>query len=137
NLVGAKLAARRLMPRLYGIIAALALVLAVFAFTAHSPVLAALNIVALGAAGFATVPPLQTRVMDSAAGAPALASAANIGAFNLANAGGAFIGGLVIDAGFGYAATNWAGAALAATGLAVAIISGALDRRRAISGLIA
>ena len=36
--------------------------------------------------GFATVAPLQKRVMDQAAGAPTLASAANIGAFNLGNA---------------------------------------------------
>ena len=34
-----------------------------------------------GAAGFATVAPLQKRVMDKAKGAPALASAANIAAF--------------------------------------------------------
>ena len=68
--------------------------------------------------------------MDKAAGAPALASAANIAAFNLGNAVGAYFGGLTIEHGLGYTAPNWFGAALAASGLAVALTSGLLDRRR-------
>ncbi|WP_435593196.1 hypothetical protein [Nocardia sp. bgisy118] len=50
---------------------------------------------------FATVPPPQKRVLDQAAGAPTLASAVNIGAFNLGNALSALLGGLVIAAGYG------------------------------------
>jgi len=74
--------------------------------------------------------PLQKRVMDKATGAPALASAANIAAFNLGNAAGAYLGGLTIEHGLGYTAPNWVGAALAVTGLLVALISGLLDRTR-------
>jgi DHA1 family inner membrane transport protein len=89
---------------------------------------AAITIALFGAAGFATVPPLQARVMAKAEGAPALASAANIAAFTLGNAGGAWLGGQAIEAGLGYTAPNWIGAVLAAAGLAVALVSGLLDR---------
>ncbi|MFF1614125.1 MFS transporter [Amycolatopsis sp. NPDC058278] len=129
NLLGGKAADRRLMPSLYVILTALALVLVAFVFTAHAKVPAAITIALFGAAGFATVPPLQARVMAKAEGAPALASAANIAAFNLGNAGGAWLGGQAIDAGLGYTAPNWIGAVLAAAGLAVAVVSGLLDRR--------
>jgi DHA1 family inner membrane transport protein len=66
--------------------------------------------------------------MAKAEGAPALASAANIAAFTLGNAGGAWLGGQPIEAGLGYTAPNWIGAVLAAAGLAVALVSGLLDR---------
>jgi len=72
---------------------------------------------------------VQARVLAKAEGAPALASAANIAAFNLGNAGGAWLGGQAIEAGLGYTAPNWIGAGLAAAGLAVALVSGLLDRR--------
>ncbi|WP_328990483.1 MFS transporter [Kribbella sp. NBC_01245] len=128
NILGGKAADRSLMPSLYVILALLATVLAVFVFTAHAKLPAAITIALFGAAGFATVAPLQMRVMDKAKGAPALASAANIAAFNLGNAIGAYLGGLTIEHGLGYTAPNWVGAALAASGLAVAVLSGVLDR---------
>jgi DHA1 family inner membrane transport protein len=73
--------------------------------------------------------------MDKAKGAAALASAANIAAFNLGNAIGAYLGGLTIQHGLGYTAPNWVGAALAVSGLMVALISGLLDRRRTAAPL--
>ncbi len=130
NLLGGKAADRSLMPSLYVILALLAVVLAAFVFTAHGQLTSMATIAVFGAAGFATVAPLQKRVMDKAKGAPALASAANIAAFNLGNAIGAYLGGLTIEHGLGYTAPNWVGAALAASGLAVALTSGLLDRRR-------
>jgi MFS transporter, DHA1 family, inner membrane transport protein len=66
----------------------------------------------------------------AAGNAGTMAAAANIGAFNLGNAVGAALGGLVIDAGPGYPAANGVGAAMAAAGVAVAIVAVALDRRR-------
>ncbi len=132
NLFGGKAADKALMPSLYGILAALAVVLAVFTFTAHAQIPAAITILLFGAAGFATVAPLQARVMDKAEGAPALASAANIAAFNLGNAGGAWLGGLAIDKGLGYTAPNWIGALLAIAGLGVALYSGLLDRKKVL-----
>ncbi|MET9314073.1 MFS transporter [Kribbella sp. NPDC003505] len=130
NLLGGKAADRSLMPSLYLILTLLAAVLVVFVFTAHAKLPSAVTIALFGAAGFATVAPLQKRVMDKATGAPALASAANIAAFNLGNAAGAYLGGLTIEHGLGYTAPNWVGAALAVTGLLVALISGLLDRTR-------
>ncbi|MEK0405165.1 hypothetical protein WNX62_16235, partial [Lactiplantibacillus plantarum] len=64
-----------------------------------------------GIASFALVPPLQVRVMSAASEAPNLASAVNIGAFNLGNAFGAALGGGVIAAGWGYPMVALAGAA--------------------------
>ncbi|WP_353943590.1 MFS transporter [Streptomyces sp. HUAS MG91] len=129
NLVGGKFADRALMPMLYVSLGALALVLGLFTVTAHHKVLAAITIALIGALGFATVPPLQKRVLDHASGAPTLASAVNIGAFNAGNALSAWLGGLVISAGLGYTAPNWVGAVLAASALVLAILSAFLERR--------
>ncbi|MFF8292699.1 MFS transporter [Streptomyces sp. NPDC016309] len=129
NLIGGKLADRALMPLLYVSLGALALVLALFTVTAHHRIAAAVTIFLIGALGFATVPPLQKRVLDQASGAPTLASAVNIGAFNLGNALSAWLGGIVIAAGLGITAPNWVGAALAASALALAVLSSALERR--------
>ncbi|MFB6525086.1 MFS transporter [Streptomyces sp. NPDC056399] len=129
NLLGGRFADRALMPMLYVALGGLAVVLALFTVTAHNKILAAITILLVGALGFATVPPLQKRVLDQAHGAPTLASAVNIGAFNLGNALAAWLGGLVIAAGLGYTAPNWVGAALAAAALGLALWSAALERR--------
>ncbi|MET7297697.1 MFS transporter [Embleya sp. NPDC005575] len=129
NAVGGRLADRHLMPLLYGSLLALAGVLALFTVTAHDKTASVITLFLIGALGFATVPPLQKRVMDNAAGAPTLAAAVNIGAFNLGNAIAAWLGGLVIDAGHGYESANWAGAALALGALALAVLAHGLERR--------
>ncbi|MFD4656162.1 MFS transporter [Kitasatospora sp. NPDC058444] len=129
NLLGGRFADRKLMPMLYTSLGGLAVVLALFTLTAHNKVLAAVTVLLVGALGFATVPPLQKRVLDQAHGAPTLASAVNIGAFNLGNALAAWLGGMVIAAGLGYTAPNWVGAALAAAALLLAFWSAALERR--------
>ncbi|MER7582484.1 MFS transporter [Kitasatospora sp. NPDC097691] len=129
NLLGGRFADRRLMPLLYTTLGGLAAVLALFTLTAHNRILAAVTVLLVGALGFATVPPLQKRVLDQAHGAPTLASAVNIGAFNLGNALAAWLGGIVISAGLGYTAPNWVGAALAAAALVLALWSAALERR--------
>ncbi|MER7398360.1 MFS transporter [Streptomyces sp. NPDC000151] len=135
NLIGGKFADRALMPMLYVALAALAVVLGTFTFTAYDKVAAAVAIPLIGAFGFATVPPLQKRVLDQTADAPTLASAVNIGAFNLGNAIAAWLGGLVISAGLGVTAPNWVGALLAASALVLAFWSAALERRdRAAAG---
>ncbi|MFE2873520.1 MFS transporter [Embleya sp. NPDC059259] len=129
NLLGGKFADRKLMPMLYASLGGLAVVLALFTVTAHNKILAAVTILLVGGLGFATVPPLQKRVLDQAHGAPTLASAVNIGAFNLGNALAAWLGGMVISAGLGYTAPNWVGALLAGAALLLAVWSAALERR--------
>ncbi|WNI23656.1 MFS transporter [Streptomyces sp. ITFR-16] len=131
NLLGGKFADRHLMPLLYVSLGALAVVLSLFTLTAHDKIAAAVTVFLIGALGFATVPPLQKRVLDQAAGAPTLASAVNIGAFNLGNALSAWLGGIVIAAGLGYTAPNWVGAVLAASALVLAVVSSTLERRTA------
>ncbi|OZI25940.1 MFS transporter [Bordetella genomosp. 9] len=131
NTLGGKFADRRLMPTLVGTLLILAVLQAVFTFTAHAQVAAAITVGLLGAAGFATVPPLQMRVLEKAAAAPNLASAFNIAAFNLGNAAGAWVGGLTIDHGPGLAALPWVASLMTAAGLLVALFSWRLDRREA------
>ena len=134
NVLGGRFADRALMPMLYVSLGALALVLALFTLTAHDKAAAAVTITLIGALGFATVPPLQKRVLDQAHGAPTLASAVNIGAFNLGNALSAWLGGIVIGAGLGYTAPNWVGALLAASALVLAVVSSTLERGRSRRG---
>jgi DHA1 family inner membrane transport protein len=134
NLLGGKYADKHLMPLLYTTLTALAVVLGLFTVTAHHKVLAAISILLIGALGFATVPPLQKRVLDQAHGAPTLASAVNIGAFNLGNALSAWLGGIVIAAGMGLTAPNWVGAVLAVAALVLAVLSAFLERRESRGG---
>ncbi|MDX3101525.1 MFS transporter [Nonomuraea angiospora] len=129
NLIGGKLADRAVMPSIYGSVALLTLLAVAVALVSGNQVAFVITITLFGVAAFATVPPLQTRVLDAAAGAPTLASAANIGAFNLGNAIGSFAAGLTIDAGFGYTAPAWTAALLGLAGLAVAGAAGLQARR--------
>ncbi|MFE9455551.1 MFS transporter [Streptomyces californicus] len=119
---------RALRPTLYGSLGALAVVLAVFPFVVHVTWAALVIVVLLGAVGFMTTTPLQMLVMNKAQDAPTLASASNHSAFNLANAGGAWLGGVAIAAGWGWTSPAFVGAVLAVAGLAIAMTAGYLDR---------
>ncbi|MBH3338680.1 MFS transporter [Pseudomonas mendocina] len=112
-------------------LSALILVLLAFAVLMRWPLPAAVAILIWGIASFAIVPPLQMRVMEAAREAPNLASAVNIGAFNLGNAIGAALGGAVINAGLGYPAISLAGAAMA--GLGLLMVLGFAWRSRAVA----
>ncbi len=82
-----------------------------------------------GALTFALVSPLQMRVVDEAVDASNLAATLNQGAFNLGNASGAWLGGLVISAGFGYRSLPLLGACVAVVALGLTVLSYALERR--------
>ncbi|GAB3477766.1 MFS transporter [Nocardiopsis coralliicola] len=129
--VGGRLADRAPMRTLYGFTGALAVLLALFTLTVHSPVLAPVTLFGIGATGFIAVTALQAMILDRAREAPSLAAAMIHSAFNIANAVGATLGGAVIAAGLGAPAVNLAGAALSAVGLALAVLLGVVDRRRA------
>ncbi|MEW1859892.1 MFS transporter [Streptomyces sp. NPDC088194] len=124
---------RALRPTLYGSLAALAVVLVGFHFAAHSKVAAPIAVVVLGAVGFMTTTPLQMLVMNKARHAPTIASASNHSAFNLANAGGAWLGGVAISAGWGWTSPTLVGAVLAVAGLGIAVTAGLLDRRAQVT----
>ncbi|MBW6530841.1 MFS transporter [Sphingomonas sp. RRHST34] len=123
NMMGGRLADRSIERTLIGSFALLAAVLVVFAAVMPWLPLAAAAILVWGIASFAIVPPLQMRVMAAAGEAPNLASAMNIGAFNLGNAIGAALGGGVIAAGLGLPAVALAGAAMAAAALALLLVA--------------
>lgn len=131
NLAGGRLADHSLRGTLFGGLGSLVLVLALFPVLMSAQWSAALAVLLLGVAAFATGSPLQLMVMEKAAAAPSLASSANQAAFNLANAGGAWIGGLTLSAGLGATAPATMGAALAVIGLTVAGIAYTVDNRRA------
>ncbi|PVG84888.1 MFS transporter [Nocardioides gansuensis] len=76
---------------------------------------------------------LQLRLMDVAGEAQALGAAMNHASLNVANALGAWLGGVVIAAGWGFRAPALVGAALSAAGLAVLLLSALLHRRTRVS----
>ncbi|GGQ45015.1 MFS transporter [Streptomyces asoensis] len=131
NLLGGRLADHAMRPTLFAGLTSLALVLALFPLLMATAWGGALAVVLLGVAAFVTGSPLNLMVMEKAAAGPSLASSANQAAFNMANAGGAWIGGLALAAGFGTTSPALAGAALAVLGLAVAGVAAAVDARRA------
>ncbi|MEJ7687083.1 MAG: MFS transporter [Variovorax sp.] len=132
NILGGKLADRAPMPAVLGTLAALAAVLGAMQFGIQTPVGAAVFVGLLGIAAFATVAPLQLRVLDKASGSGQnLASSLNIAAFNLGNALGAWVGGVAIERGPGLASLGWIAALLTLVGLGIALWSRALERRDA------
>jgi DHA1 family inner membrane transport protein len=129
NLLGGKLADRRLAPTMLGSLLALAAVLFAMTFAIHSKVLAVVAIGLFGATAFATVAPLQMWVLQKAEGAgQGLASSFNIAAFNLGNAIGAWLGGLVIDHGAGLGAIPPVAAVVPLVALAVALLALRLEK---------
>jgi len=129
NLFGGKLADRNLDRSVLLTLAALTVSLAVMAFVLQDKTLTIAFVGLVGAAGFATVAPLQMRVLQKAEGAgQALASSFNIAAFNLGNAIGAWVGGLAIEQGPGLAALPLVAAAFPLAALVLSIIATRLDR---------
>lgn len=134
NVWGGKAADRSVDRTLIVSLSALILVLLAFTVLMRWPLPAAVAILIWGIASFAIVPPLQMRVMEAAKDAPNLASAVNIGAFNLGNAIGAALGGAVINAGLGYPAISLAGAAMA--GLGLLMVLGFAWRSRVVAAAV-
>lgn len=134
NSIGGKLADWSLDGATKLILGALTVIMVVMPFMMTTKIGAAISLVVWGAAAFGIVPPVQMRVMQAAAQAPGLASSVNVGAFNLGNAVGAALGGVVIGQGLGYVTVPLAGAVLAAGGLGLVWLGGA-HRRRAIQSV--
>ncbi len=128
NVVGSKLADVALMPAIAGVLLWDVAIGAVYVSAAHGAWTAAAAMFLVGC-GFAILPALQTRLMDVAADAQTLAAALNHSAFNVANALGAWLGGVAIAAGYGWASTGWVAAALPVLGLLVFGVSVLLERR--------
>jgi DHA1 family inner membrane transport protein len=109
---------------------ATAVVLAAFALVARTPVAAVVLLVLFGALAFGLGPVVLNGVIEAArVRGGSLVSAANQGAFNMANALGAALGAAVLSGGLGYTAPIWVGAALALAGAGIAVVVRAADRR--------
>ncbi|MFB6414418.1 MULTISPECIES: MFS transporter [Bradyrhizobium] len=129
NVAGGKLADRGLAGALVGTLAALAIALLGLAAVLSVKFAAIVLILLLGVAAFATVAPLQLRVLEAAgANGRTLASSLNIAAFNLGNALGAWAGGVAIDRGLGLSALPLVAAGITTIGLVLALWSLRLDR---------
>jgi DHA1 family inner membrane transport protein len=127
NWLGGKFADKSVDRTLILTLASLSAILVAFAVAMPFAVPTSILVFLWGIASFALVPPLQVRVMGAAGDAPNLASAMNIGAFNLGNAIGAAVGGAVIAGGLGYPAVSLAGAVASGLGLLLVLF---LSRKR-------
>jgi DHA1 family inner membrane transport protein len=130
NLIGGHLADVDLKRTLIGGLIALAIVQTLLALTAQWIWAVGLFVFATGFVASALSPTIQTRLMDVAGDNQSIAAALNHSALNIGNSVGAFLGGMVIAAGWGYVAPAWVGVLLAFGGLGLAVLSLALERRR-------
>ncbi|WP_295125472.1 MFS transporter [uncultured Leifsonia sp.] len=109
--------------------------LAALFFTAWSLAGLLISVFVIAGAASALSPMIQTRLMDVAHDSQSIAAALNHSALNIANASGAFLGGLTIAAGFGYLSPILVGIVLAVAGIALALLSFGIDRSRVRRGL--
>lgn len=130
NIAGGRAADRNLNKTLLVLLSCLTVILFGFAAALHIQWVAAAALFLLGSVGFAAVPGMQMRVLRFAHEAPTLASGVNISAFNLGNALGAYLGGITITAGLGYASPSWVGGCLAVVALAIMAVSAKWERSR-------
>ena len=136
NIVGSRLADISLKGTIGGMMAFNVVIMTLFSLTATSPVMLCICTFLIGC-GFAACPAVQTRLMDVAADAQTLAAASNHSAFNVANALGAWLGGIAIAWGYTAAATGYVGAILSVGGLVVFGFSVALERRAGSASQVA
>src|ERR1700723_1180921 len=128
NLVGGRLADWKQMPVLIGGIVLLILIFLAMPLLEPSVVPAVVMVFVWGCIHFAAGAPLQARIVDQARGAPNLASTLNQGAFNLGNALGASLGGIMLTEGIGYRYLSLGSAAVASVALLVSLIALRVER---------
>jgi DHA1 family inner membrane transport protein len=129
TVLGGRLADRSVLGTITLGLVAIAAVMAGFTALVHHPATAVLGVFLLGMICMTVMPGMQARLLDVAPDAPTLAASMMHSATNVANAIGAWSGGLVLSAGAGYAALGWVGAAMAVGGIVLAAVSAALGRR--------
>ncbi|WP_448330126.1 Cmx/CmrA family chloramphenicol efflux MFS transporter [Streptomyces sp. DSM 41534] len=137
TVIGGRIADAHLFGTMFWGIVASTVVLSTLALTAHSAAAAVTLALMLGFTAFFTAPALNARMFNLANSAPTLAGATNTSAFNIGNTVGPWLGGLVIDAGWGYPAVAWTGAALAGTGAVTTVAAMRLHHAAGASRVIA
>ncbi len=124
TVIGGRLVDRSVLRTMIAAFAATAVALAVLALVLQWPVGAFSGLFLLAATSQVLGVAMQTRLMDLSPTAPSLGAALAHSALNVGNADGAFVGGLVIAAGWGYRAPAWAGVLLTIAGLAIILAAG-------------
>ncbi|PZR53636.1 MFS transporter [Xylanimonas oleitrophica] len=124
TLLGGRLADRDVLRTVIGGFVATGVSLVAFALVAHQPVAAVAALFLLGVTSQVLGLAMQTRLMDLSPRAQSLGAALCHSALNVGNASGAFFGGLVIAAGWGYVAPAWTGVLLTALGLGLVLVAG-------------
>ncbi|RPK46313.1 Inner membrane transport protein YdhP [Streptomyces sp. ADI92-24] len=136
-LIGTTIGGRVADAHLFGVllsgITASTVFLAALALFASSQVAVIVLSFLLGLSAFYTAPALNARMFNVAGAAPTLAGATTTAAFNTGNTSGPWLGGTVIDADFGFAATAWAGTAMTVLALVAVVFSLRLQRGRTSS----
>ena len=128
NLIVPRFADKALLPTAAGLLIWSTIALLMWPLATGTLWTLCLGALAIGIGGaLGTV--LQTRLMDVAGEAQALAAALNHSAFNTANALGPWLGGMAIAAGYGWTSTGWVGALLALGGLLFLAVSMLLERQ--------
>ncbi|MGB2113510.1 MAG: MFS transporter [Marinobacter adhaerens] len=133
NIWGGKLA-DRLGPTsaLYIIFGGLAVILFALTFSAYNPIAAVITLLVWGAFAFGNVPGLQVYVVQLAERytphSVDVASGLNIAAFNIGIAGGAWLGGHVVED-MGLMNLPWIGGVIVLSALLLTRISSTLDNR--------
>ncbi len=130
NLLGGWSADRNVMGSIFAYFGLFAIALTAFALSAHTVVGLLISAFLIGLASAALSPSIQTRLMDVAGESQTIAAAVNHAALNLGNSLGAVLGGVTIAAGLGYLAPTWTGLILCLPGVALALTSLLLQRRR-------
>ena len=131
NIVGGRMADRDAMTAVFWLFGALAFALLTLALLAGTIPGLLLGLFLVGLAASAISPAIQTRLMDVAGDAQTMAAAVNHAALNMGNSLGAFLGGVVIAAGWGYVAPTWVGLALCVPGAAFAFAGWTVTRASA------
>ena len=122
-LVGGRLADWKLMGSLVGILAIQVVTYLLIVVFIGSPWITGALVLIWGALAFAFGSPVQTRILSNTQDAPLLAASLIPSAFNIAIAAGAWLGGALIDNGFGYASLPWTGVIGSALAVVVAVLS--------------
>lgn len=135
NLLGGRMADRSVERGMLVFFAIMLAGLAALFLTARSLTGLLISVFVIAAAASALSPMIQTRLMDVAHDSQSIAAALNHSALNIANASGAFLGGLTIAAGFGYLSPIVVGAILAVAGIVLALVSFGIDHSRARRGV--
>lgn len=139
NFIGGRVADWNLMRGLFIFFGVFAVSLLGLALTAQTVPGLLVFLMMVGAASSALSPCIQMRLMEVAGESQTIAAAVNHSSLNLGNSLGAYLGGVVIAAGYGYLAPTWVGLALCVPAVILVVVSlmVGIHQRRAADALSA